>query len=315
MQEVKIDGNESAKLKKKAGYLALATALLLAISKLIVGLASGSISVLASALDSFLDTISSAINLLAITTAIRPADQKHRFGYGKAEALAGFVQSIIITVSALGIIYASIRKFFESSDEKPEDVTAIAVMIFSMVMTLLLVQYQKHVIRKTESLAVSADHLHYLSDILGNGVVIISLLLVRFTGFVLFDVIGGIAIALYILKSSWGILTTSVNILMDRDISEKYRDIIQEILPRYSPGVVGYHDLRTRSSGQIDHIEFHLEMLPDISLAKSHEMVENIAHNIRQVHQNTEIIVHSDPVYINKKGEKILLDRESPRFY
>ncbi|MCB1174193.1 MAG: cation transporter [Leptospiraceae bacterium] len=303
-------------LTRRAGMLAFGVAAALASSKFAVAWWTGSISVLASGLDSLLDMASSGINLFAIITASKPADQDHRFGHGKAEALAAFLQSIVISASGGFILYQSVKGFWAPPSKMIQDGPALVVMIASLLMTIVLVRYQARVIAQTDSVAVSADKLHYLSDIFGNALVIISLGLTRFTGIGLFDSIGGLFIAAWIIKSSFEILQQSLGVLMDRDISDRYRDVLKSVLDDHRPDVIGYHDLRTRTSGYTDHLEFHLEMPADLSLAESHEIVERIMHVIRERSStDLDIVIHSDPASINRSGQVILEDKAEPRFY
>ncbi len=298
----------------RAGIAALVVAAILFVSKAVSVYFSGSVSVKASALDSLLDFFSSAINLLAITAASRPPDHDHRYGHGKAEALAGLFQGILISVSAGYLIYESLHSLFNPITIEYDHI-AIAVMVLSLVLTAGLVVYQQYVIRRTNSLAVTADRLHYFSDLLGNTVVIISLLLSRFTGFVLFDSVGALLVSAYILKSSFEIFIQSFDILMDKDISDQFRPLIHNTLKAYEGDVFGYHDLRSRTTGFANYVEFHLELRRDMTLEESHEIVEKFVRDLTKQKENLEVIIHSDPVEILPTGQKILLDQQSPRFF
>lgn len=307
--------HEKKKLTRRAGYLSILTAFILLTAKVFIGLNSGSSGVLASALDSGLDFISSAINLLALIAAQAPATQRHRYGHGKAEALAGFLQGIVIFASGFYILANSIYRYFDPVEITHES-EAMMVMGLSLALTALLVSYQKYVLRKTDSLVITADSLHYVTDIGANVAVIAGLLFTKYLGWFWADITVGVLIAAYVLISASDILTRSINILMDKDISNKYREGLKEVIAHFKPDILGYHDLRTRSAGDHDFIEFHLEMPKDLTLEKSHDLVESLMSRLRKRYRNVEIIIHSDPVVINKNGEKIrLLDTEKPRFY
>jgi ferrous-iron efflux pump FieF len=303
------------KLNVRAAAFSVAVSSILFILKIIIGMMSNSMSIIASALDSAFDFITSSVNFFAIRHAQKPADHQHRFGHGKAEALAGFLQSIIIFAGGIFLIYESSRRFFTPSEIKNVD-WAIVVMAISIVLTLALVTYQKWVQKKSKSMAVAADRLHYVSDLLSNLAVIISLLLGKFFSLHQFDVISALGIAIFIIKGSFEILKQSFDILMDRDISDKYRDDIKEILDTLSPSIIGYHDLRSRSAGDMDFLELHLELPSDLKVIDSHDIIEDIMFKLQKKHPNVEIIIHTDPAEIDENSGKIkLFDREKPRFY
>jgi ferrous-iron efflux pump FieF len=239
----------------------------------------------------------------------------HRFGHGKAEALAGFIQSIVIFLSGIYLIYESTKRFM-----KPADITniklGVVVMGVSILFTLLLVSYQHKVQKQGKSMVVAADRLHYVTDLLTNVVVVISLGLQHFFSLNYFDAVAALGIAVFIMSSSLKIFKQSFDILMDKDISDKYREDLKQVIDKISDDVIGYHDLRSRSGGDIDFLEFHLEIPSSISVIKSHELVEKIMYSLKNIHPNLEIIVHTDPAEVDKKSGKIkLFDREKPRFY
>ena len=303
-------------LQLRSGYLSVSTAITLFGLKLYYGYSSHSIGVLASAVDSAFDTLSSAIILLALIAAAKPADHDHRYGHGKAEALAGFFQSIIIIASAIFILYQSGQRFF--SPVPLENIhSSIMVMFLATSVTVGTVAYQTYVANQTGSIAVKADRLHYLTDIASNLVVIISLLLENYLN-IQADFLAGIFLGLYIIKSGIWLLKESFDVLMDRDISDIYRSSIQEFIEKNSPQVLGYHDLRSRSSGNCHFLEFHLEMDRSLSFEESHSLVESLinfltAHFASQNYA-LEITVHSDPAR-DSNGTIELSDNNAPRFY
>ncbi|RME90013.1 MAG: cation diffusion facilitator family transporter [Candidatus Hydrogenedentota bacterium] len=300
-------------LKGKAALFSLLTASSLALLKFIVGLTSHSVSLLASAVDSLMDFGASLLILFAIVSASRPADHDHRFGHGKAEALASFLQGIIIFLSGSYLAYKSVYRFFVPESLEAVE-KAMMVMVVSLIMTFLLVLYQRRVIRKTNSVAIEADSLHYLTDLLTNVAVLVALALEKLLAWHLADPIIGLILSGYVLYASVGLIRDAVDILMDKDISDKFRDLLNEIIERY-PELYGYHDLRSRTSGDLNFLEVHLEMPQDIRLHESHEIAEKVIRDIREVHPNTEIIIHTDPVTVDEQGQKKLLDKEAPRFY
>ena len=303
------------KLNIKASISSIVVAFILFALKIVVGLFSQSVAIVASALDSAFDLLSSVANFFAIKHAQKPADQMHRYGHGKAEALAGFIQSIIIFLSGLFLIINSIeRVLFPKEIQFIE--SSIIVMIISIILTFLLTEYQKYVQKKSKSLVIAADRLHYLTDILSNLIVLASLLLNKYLNSVFFDPIAAILIALYIIFGITKIFKQSFDILMDKDISSKYREDLIRVISKLSPEVIGYHDLRSRSGGDIDFIEFHLEIPKNMTVNDSHILVEKTMYELLKIHRNLEIIIHTDPAEIDSKNGKVkLYDRDQPRFY
>lgn len=285
-------------LKITAGIISVLTALLLASIKLYYALLSGSVGILASMLDSTFDMISSAIILVALVTAVKPADHDHRFGHGKAEALAGFLQSALIFCSALYILYAAVRRFLNPAPLESIG-ESIVVMALATSITLGLVLFQGHVARKTESVAVKADRLHYLTDLLAGIVVVVSLIAEKYWIPVWPDLFAAVFISAYIIKSSSTIFKESLDILMDRDISERYHALVTEFIADNQGRIVGYHDLRARSAGSINFLEIHLEMRRDLSLVESHSLAEDLIGEFKNRYRNLDVMVHTDPVEIH----------------
>lgn len=306
---------ENSDESKKALLASLFVSSVLFSGKMFFGLVTGSVAILASALDSGLDFFSSLINMFALLTAQKPADSEHRFGHGKAEALAGLVQGVVIFVSGAYLFYQSILRFIVP-EELTELGSGIWVMTVSLVLTMLLVSYQKYISKKTESLVVEADTMHYLTDIISNAVVLIALGVYHLSGYIYADAIAGLGGAIYVFWGSITIIRQSFSVLMDADISDKYRESLIEVINRYNEKVFGYHDLRTRSAGIHDYMDFHLEMDREMTLEESHDLVESIMGDLKKMHPQLETMIHSDPVVVNKDGQKVrLLDNAEPRFY
>ena len=306
---------EINKLNVKAATSSIFVASTLFFLKIFTGIITGSIAVIASALDSAFDFLSSSVNLYAVRHAQKPADSGHRYGHGKAEALAGFIQSIFIFGSVFYLVFVSIQRFINPSSVD-HIVEGVSVMIISIVMTYLLTVYQKKVFKKGKSLVIAADRLHYITDILANAAVVISLAIGKYIDLPWVDPLAAILIAVFILKSSSEILKNSFDILMDKDISDKYREDIKLTLKAISPDVLGYHDLRSRSAGDIDFLEFHMEISKDMKVKDSHDLVEDAMYKLKEIHPNLEIIIHTDPAVIDETDGKVkILDKEKPRFY
>lgn len=284
--------SETAKLLRIATYASVSVAVFLIIVKLIAWGRSDSVSLLATLVDSILDAFASIINLIAVRHALTPADKEHRFGHGKAEALAGLSQSLFIAGSSLFLLLEAAQTFFNPTDIK-NAFAGIAVMCVSIVATLVLVSFQYYVIRKTQSVAIKADALHFKSDILVNIAVILALWLSTF-GLNLFDPIIGGMIACYILYCAWGIVSLSLDQLMDHELSDEVRANIKKVVLSHSQAQ-GMHDLRTRHSGSMTFIQFHLEIEDHLTLIQAHNATDEIEQMLLQTYPESEIIIHIDP--------------------
>jgi ferrous-iron efflux pump FieF len=288
------DQYNKGSLQRAASYASLSVALILVGAKIWAWLATDSVSILSSLADSFLDVLASGITVIAIRIALRPADSEHRFGHGKSEGLAALMQSIIITISAIYVLLEALQRLSSPQPvNNPE--SGLAVMLLSITMTLGLLAFQRTVVRKTGSLAIAADAMHYRSDLLVNLSVVVAILLSMGTNWTIVDPLLGVGIAAYILWSTYDIATRALDVLLDRELPLEERKQI-EGLARQHPEVKGFHDLRTRSGGTHYIIQFHLELDPDSTLVDAHRIMDAVEDNIRAAYPNCEIIVHSDPL-------------------
>lgn len=282
-----------AYLNSLATRTAVLVALIIVIAKFVAWWTTNALSLQASLLDSFLDVGASLLNFFAVKHALRPADAEHRFGHGKAEALASLGQSIFIAASSLWILSEGIQRFFS-----PETVEANTfsnmVMIISMLLTALLVMLQRYVFKRTHSLAVQADSLHYQTDFLTSAAVLVSLNASSYFNSPLLDSLIGIGIAVYIAITSWEILRKSLDILMDRELDSETIATIKNVCKNHSH-VMGIHDLRTRSSGIRQFIQMHVDMNPNLSLLEAHHIALDITQSLKEVFPHAEILIHQDP--------------------
>ncbi|MDD0979662.1 cation diffusion facilitator family transporter [Pseudomonas shahriarae] len=283
---------EHARLLRLATRASVGVASILIIGKAIAWWFSGSVSMLAGLTDSLLDGVTSLLNLLAVHYALRPADDDHRYGHGKAESLAGMAQALFIAGSAVLIAFQAYQRL-----QHPEPVGApwlsIAVIVMSLVLTVALLAVQHRVIRETGSNAVRADSLHYRSDLLLNGSILLALVLAAF-GWHQVDAWFGLAIALYILWSAIQIARESFAVLMDEELPA---DVSQHMLELACsvPGILGAHDLRTRISGNHWFVQLHLELPGELSLSVAHGISDQAADAIHQAYPRAEVLVHADP--------------------
>ena len=287
------------KLIKLATYAAVVTALILVVSKLYAWRVTKSVSLQASLVDSILDTFASVVNFFVVRRALKPADERHRFGHGKAESLAGLGQSAFIAGSALWLLFDIAQRFWQPEPIVQSELGS-KVMLLAVGLTIVLVLFQRYVVRKTGSIAIRADSVHYQSDLLTNLGVLVSLNISVYLGWDLLDPIVGGAIAVYILYTSYDIARDSLKELMDHELSEEERSKIHEIALDH-PKVLGIHDLRTRSAGRTVFIQLHVDLDHKLSLKVAHDIAEEVEHNIIAAFPNAEVIIHQDPKEITKK--------------
>ncbi|MBC7200947.1 cation diffusion facilitator family transporter [Stutzerimonas balearica] len=290
---------EHARLLRRASGAALAVALFLALSKAVAWWLSGSVSLLAGLTDSLLDGAASLINLLAVHYSLRPADDDHRYGHGKAEALAGLGQAAFIGVSALLVGAQGVDRLLHPQP-LGAPLVGIVVIVVSLLLTAALLAYQRHVVRLTGSTAIRADSLHYRSDLLLNLSILVALVLASY-GWARLDAVFGIAIAFYILWSAASILREAAAVLMDTELSPEIGEDMQR-LARNVPGVLGCHDLRTRISGTRWFVQLHLELPGELSLSRAHALCDEVEAAIKAHYPRAEVLVHADPQEVVKKA-------------
>lgn len=287
------DRQRVARLMRLATYASVSTAVLLVAAKLAAWAATDSVAMLSALVDSLLDVLASLVNLFAVRQALQPADREHRFGHGKAEALAGLAQTAFITGSAIFLIFQAARRLASPAPVENSGF-GIAVMVIAIVATSALVIFQRRVVRETGSVAIAADSLHYISDLLLNASVIVALILSASLGWRSADPIFAIGIAAVVLFSAWRILRTAFDTLMDRELSDELRERIRSIALSH-PEVRDMHDLRTRRSGTNSFIQLHLDLDTDISLLRAHEIADVVEAKIKEAFPEAEIIIHQDP--------------------
>jgi ferrous-iron efflux pump FieF len=281
-------------LRQSAAYAAVGVASVLIVIKVAAWLITNSVAMLSSLIDSVLDVSASVLNLLAVYHAARPADAEHRFGHGKLEPLAGIGQTLFIGASGMFLLFEAVPRLLEPQPVVEAEV-GIIVMLVSIALTGGLVLYQRSVVRRTGSVAISADSLHYTGDLAMNGSIIVSLVLSSLFGWYILDPIFAIGIAVYVLYNAMRIARSSVDILMDRELPDEERALIERISRRH-PDVYGVHELRTRSSGLKRFIQLHLEMHENLTLRRAHESAEQVEAWIQEAFPDAEIIIHQDPV-------------------
>lgn len=252
-----------------------------------------SVSLLASLIDSTMDSAASLINFFAIRYAMAPADKEHRFGHGKAEALAGLAQALLILVSIGLLLTQTLGRLWNPLVVENTPI-GISIMLVSMVLTGALVVFQWYVVKRTQSNAIKADSLHYTSDFLMNFGVIIALFLASI-GYHGADPYFALSIGAFVVYSAWGIAQSAFHLLLDHELSDEQRHLITQ-LALTQPQVIGMHDLRSRQSGHMQFIQLHLELQEDMLLLEAHGVAEALEHRIMAVFPYADVIIHLDPV-------------------
>lgn len=288
-----IHGPAADRLRRSATYASVAVAAVLIAVKFAAWLETGSVALLSSLVDSLLDAAASLINLFAVRHAMSPADREHRFGHGKAEPLGVLGQSAFVTGSALLLLAEAVRRLIQPVPvENPP--AGIAVMVFSIIVTIALVLYQRRVVRRTGSIAIAADELHYRSDLTLNISVIAALVLGSALDQPILDPLFGAAIGIWIIYSAVRLARLSLFQLMDHELPDDEREKIRAIAQSH-PDVVAAHDLRTRVAGPTAFIQLHIEMEGGMSLIRAHEISDEVEAKLRAAYPNAQIIIHQDP--------------------
>lgn len=290
---------ETARLLRLATAASVSVAVLLLAAKVVAWLLTGSVSVLASLVDSAMDAGASLLNLLAVRWSLRPPDAEHRFGHGKAQPLAALGQSAFIAGSAVFVGLEAVDRLLHPRPVAEAGI-GLAIIVFAMALTVALLVLQKHVVRRTESSAIRADALHYATDLATNGATLLALGL-AWLGWHDADPWLGLAIGALVLVSALRIAQEAVQLLLDHELPPTQRAAIID-LARGVPRVLGVHGLRTRKSGQLLVIQLHLELDDDLPLRESHRIALAAEARIRGRYPSSDIIIHQDPVSLGDEG-------------
>ena len=281
--------------QKRATMISSFVATFLVIVKVIIGLASGSVAVLASAIDSILDMAVSVFNYFAIKKSEEYPDDVYQYGKGKIQAIAAVIEGTIISISGIYIIYVGIKKLLNGS-ETSLLIPAIIAMLISILVTYFLVKYLLQVATKTDNIVIKADALHYKTDLWSNAAVLVALALVSLTGLDWIDAVFGIGIGVYIIYSAYEIIVDGIEILLDRALDGKVVARIGEIISKH-PEVTSYHWLRTRTDGTTNFVEFHMVLRPNMLLLEAHRIADEVEDEIKLLDEKKKWVItpHFDP--------------------
>jgi ferrous-iron efflux pump FieF len=282
-----------SRLSTRAAFASVTLASVLLVAKAWAAYQTDSTAMLGSPADTGLDVIASLTTLMGVRIAAQPADLDHRFGHGKAEALVSLAQVALISVSAVGILWRAIDRLIHRAETEAMG-TGIAVSVLAIVLTFVLLWYQRQVIARTGSVAIKTDNVHYKSDLMLNGSVIVALVLDQALHVSGADAVFGIAIALWLAWGAWRASSEAVHQLMDREWPETERQQFLAAAAAY-PELQGLHDLRTRKSGTLRFVQFHVWVPADWTVREAHDRLDHVEEQLQQRFPDTEILIHVDP--------------------
>ncbi|MFK5925686.1 MAG: cation diffusion facilitator family transporter [Desulfuromusa sp.] len=303
--------------KLKAASFSICGALTLAIIKLIVALLSGSMAVMASAIDSLLDILMSGVNFMAIRHAEQPPDQSHPFGHGKFETLATLFQALVITGSGSWIIYESIIRLGENNHLENIN-QGIGVLAFSAVVSWFIANYLSKIAKQTDSSALAADSLHFRMDIYSNLGLMVGLLMVRWFDIHWLDPALSILVASYILHEALELIKRSLTDILDHELPDEIQQKVHQLISTHEGPVAGYHGLRTRRAGSLKIMDFHLEVCKDMTVADAHKLTDSLEKRIEKEIPGANVIIHIDPCIVDdcpgRENCEIIKSRVPKRF-
>jgi ferrous-iron efflux pump FieF len=292
-----LDNEEAGRLLRLATNLSVSVALVLILAKGYAWWQTDSVAILASLVDSLMDAGASLLNLFAVRYALAPADASHRWGHGKAEAIAGLGQGVFIVGSGLFLVSEAANRLLHPAPVAAFSV-GVGVMVLTITLTAVLVAVQSYVIRRTRSAAIRADSLHYRADLLTNVAVLAALVLANF-GWSGADPLFALAVAAYTLKAAWEIIRDGLSELLDQELPEARRQEIIHVASAH-PRVHGVHDLRTRRAGRVDFIELHLELDDHMPLMVAHDVSDAVEEAIIEIIPHADVMIHLDPVSLSE---------------
>ena len=281
-------------IKYKASLFAIASAFILALSKLSAGLMSGSMAVLSSSLDSILDIFMSGMNFLAIREASKPADYRHQYGHGKAENLAALVQSLVIIFTGGAIFYNAIHKFLHK-DAIHYSGLDLGVMLLSVIFSMMISIVLRKVGEKTDSSALKADALHYSSDLYSNSAAIVAIILTYYTGITFFDLFFSVVVAVILIVSAFKIFRDGFSGLMDASIPSDLEQKLHKIVSTMPYPYAGYHKMRSRVAGSKKYVDFHLLICREEKIDEAHKMADKLEIVFAGEINNLDTIIHIEP--------------------
>lgn len=299
----------NGRLRRLATYASIGVALTLIVVKLYAYLTTDSVAMLSSLLDSTIDLLSSAVTAYGVANALKPPDRQHRFGHGKAEPLAALAQAAFIIGSSVLLGYEALSRFYNPHEIQHETLGYI-IMGMAIVLTIGLIEFQHFVVKRTSSMAIGADRLHYIGDLLINLAVVAAFALHQWTGILWFDPLFAILVAGSLSGMAFHIARHALDVLMDKELPESDRAKIRKVVSGH-PAVRGLHDMRTRSDSDRVFVELHVEMDPDIVLSKAHKISEELMEAVQKEFPGADVLIHQDPAgYAEPRLDEAIASRD-----
>lgn len=278
----------------KVALLSIVSNTLLILMKVIAGILSGSVSIISEAIHSGMDLIASLVAFLSVRQSSKPADKDHPYGHGKIENISGIIEGVLIFVAAVMIMIKAYHKIIAST-EIGETNIAIAVMLISSLINFFVSRKLYKVSKEEDSMALEADALHLKTDVYTSLGVGIGLLLIKLTGLVILDSIVAMLVALLIIKEAFELCKNAVNFLLDVKLSDAEEGAIIAVIMKHSDQFIDYHKLKTRKSGNVKHIDFHIVVDPDLTVREAHDIIGGIKKDMSEKFKNTRVSIHVDP--------------------
>ena len=290
-----MEQSESSTLKLRAARYSIFTALSLAIMKFVVGLLTGSLAVIASAVDSLLDIVMSGVNFLAIRQAEQPADADHSFGHGKYETLATLIQSLVITASGGWILFEAIRRL-NAGDFKVQQIgNGVIVLALSMAASFWISRYLRRVGKATDSSALQADALHFAMDIYTNGALLAGLVILFFVDAPWLDPVMSLFVALYILKEALSLARHALRDMLDAELPDEVRNEVLRLVNEHRGELLDIHNLRTRRAGSQKLMDFHLTVCKHLTVQEAHDLADRLEETIANKIRGANVTIHIEP--------------------
>lgn len=285
-------GNSERRVK--AAFLSILSNTMLIVFKIVAGILSGSVSIISEAIHSGMDLVASLVAFLSVKHSAKPADRKHPYGHGKIENISGMIEGLLIFVAAGMIVFEAVKKIFEPA-EIEQAAIAIIVMGVSAFINFMVSRRLYKVSQEEDSMALEADALHLKTDVYTSLGVGIGILLIKLTGFVMLDSIAAILVAMLIIKEAWALTRSAFDYLLDAKLTDEEEAEIEEVIKEYSCQVIDYHKLKTRKSGSVKYIDFHITMDPNITVLEAHNIVGSVEKDISERLKNARVNIHVDP--------------------
>lgn len=280
--------------KVRISLISVLSNTILIILKLIAGILSGSVSIISEAIHSGMDLIASLVAFLSVKTSSKPADKDHPYGHGKIENISGIVEGLLIFIAAGMIMFEAIKKI--TSPEPIEAAfVAIGVMFVSATVNFFVSRKLYKVSKEEDSMALEADALHLKTDVYTAFGVGIGIILIKVTGLLILDSIVAILVALLIIKEAWELCKNALNYLLDARLTDEEEAEIEQIIQEHSDQFIDYHKLKTRKSGNVKHIDFHITVDPDLTVREAHYIIGKIKKDMSDRLKNTRVNIHLDP--------------------